>query len=586
MTSLRCISDRFSATDFYMDFHLTIKSWPFSLCIVLCLVIGMLGCGSGGSSGGTLPTYDQRFVAQKSYSSWSFGVMGDSQWTMPDDGMNPNSVAVEIVRQVQREFISHKVKFVVQTGDLTDLGWQPNGIGRAAIDTRALFAQELYNNDIGFYPVRGNHEGSPEASVEMQRVFPQTQGGLNNSTPSDVLAMPNPDAVRQPSPVFAGRLFYVGSNFTSPSSKLSGLSYSFDYKNSRFVLLDQFLLSDKTSASIKNQNQWISAQLASRMQGSHAFVFSHMDFDNMFAANDREGQNGFINSMSQSNTKYLISGHVHLHDRSIIYASDYSSNIQQIICASSSSKFYVPTPLNEFSNYSSQRPPLSQELKTIGYYIFTVTGPNVTVDYYSAAVNPIYLLGAYQINTVPPLIFTKKESFGYSLVGKEFVIEPDHSYDYVSDSYSSRVGALPTRGRILAGKYTGFSTNGSGFVYYRSIQTGWSPMVMATSSDIMQLWGLQRYSNIPSEPYVLSISYYPSRVDQSTLQRGTLRVATKNAAGDWIPAVSLNNSGIPAFVFGPWDASYGLGTYGVDVTSNTVWAVINYHGEFAAVQTF
>jgi len=38
--------------------------------------------------------------------------------------------------------------------------------------------------------------------------------------------------------------------------------------------------------------------------------------------------------------------------------------------------------------------------------------------------------------------------------------------------------------------------------------------------------------------------------------------------------------GNPKFVFGPWQANYGLGTYGIDTSNNTVWAVINYNGNF------
>jgi hypothetical protein len=33
-------------------------------------------------------------------------------------------------------------------------------------------------------------------------------------------------------------------------------------------------------------------------------------------------------------------------------------------------------------------------------------------------------------------------------------------------------------------------------------------------------------------------------------------------------------------VNGPWQSSYGLGTYGVDASTSTAWAVINYNGDF------
>jgi hypothetical protein len=46
----------------------------------------------------------------------------------------------------------------------------------------------------------------------------------------------------------------------------------------------------------------------------------------------------------------------------------------------------------------------------------------------------------------------------------------------------------------------------------------------------------------------------------------------------------MNSGGIEKFVTGAWDPIYKLGTCGVDTTTNTAWAVINYNGDFAAGQ--
>jgi hypothetical protein len=51
--------------------------------------------------------------------------------------------------------------------------------------------------------------------------------------------------------------------------------------------------------------------------------------------------------------------------------------------------------------------------------------------------------------------------------------------------------------------------------------------------------------------------------------------------GNWINAVDRNYGGSKQFVYGPWDSSYKLGTYGVDPNTHTAWAVINYTGDFA-----
>ena len=37
-----------------------------------------------------------------------------------------------------------------------------------------------------------------------------------------------------------------------------------------------------------------------------------------------------------------------------------------------------------------------------------------------------------------------------------------------------------------------------------------------------------------------------------------------DANGDWVNAVDRNTGGTKKFVAGPWQSSYGLGTYGID----------------------
>jgi hypothetical protein len=35
------------------------------------------------------------------------------------------------------------------------------------------------------------------------------------------------------------------------------------------------------------------------------------------------------------------------------------------------------------------------------------------------------------------------------------------------------------------------------------------------------------------------------------------------------------------FIAGPWKSTYGLGTYGIDFATRTVWAVVSHAGTFA-----
>ena len=115
---------------------------------------------------------------RKSGKPFKFGVMADTQWKKNLDGQNPGTVAVGIVNLLNAEFIKHDVKFVIQVGDLVD-SEDDSSNGHAGLRTmpvRAGAAQALYDAGIGFYPVRGNHEGSVTAANEFAKLYPQARG--------------------------------------------------------------------------------------------------------------------------------------------------------------------------------------------------------------------------------------------------------------------------------------------------------------------------------------------------------------------------------------------------------------------------
>jgi hypothetical protein len=82
-----------------------------------------------------------------------------------------------------------------------------------------------------------------------------------------------------------------------------------------------------------------------------------------------------------------------------------------------------------------------------------------------------------------------------------------------------------------------------------------------------------------ADVYTLSLTYEPDLPEH--LGNGGFGIATKDAAGNWVNSVDNNVGGSKTFVKGAWNASYGLGTYGVDPRTKTVWAVLNYDGSFA-----
>jgi hypothetical protein len=531
-----------------------------------------------------------------SSATWSFGVLADTQWITGDDGFDPNSVAVEIIQQINQQFIQKKVKFVIQVGDLCDKGTT------AGLCTRALYAQALYNAGIGFYPLRGNHESKQVDAQDFVRIWPQTQTGLHNASPMGIF---NVDGLDAKPPSRTGAPFSVGKILGSPdpdgTGNLNGLSYALDYNNARFVLLDQFEPLDGGVASspfsldttIARQQGWIGSQLSSKPAGTHAFVFGHKGLinvhhvDTLFGKNASqhgEQQDAFIQSMAKNNARYYIHGHDHMHDRSIVTTTDgVSAKVTQLLCASDSSKFYIPADPSNDKFFDEPAPPvgvghlrqtaLSQELNTVGFYVFTVDGPQVTVEFYSAEVYPSLKTKEYVILTTPTLNFLKRETFGYSLNGKELLVAPGESFITVRDE--SPAG---TKAAILSGMNGRNQRDANGRPCGTAVNTGWASATKRTASDILTLSGMaKRIGSAETDVYTLSLSYSSSRVSRAQLKTGGAGLATMDAKGNWIKA------GDSKFVAGKWNSSYVIGTYGIDETTHTAWAVINYNGVFAVV---
>ena len=496
--------------------------------------------------------------------AWRFGVMSDTQWTTPDDGKNPNSVAVGIINQINDQFLKAHVQFVIQVGDLTDNGTN------AALDTRAQAAQALYNARIGFFPLRGNHESSQAAAQEFQLDFPQTQGKGRNT---------------------------VGArNFASPAANLQGLSYSFTYRNAKFVLLDQFTRLDGTGSTsnetnntnIADQLGWISSTLSDKRRETHAFVFGHKNLigqnhvDFLLGSDPSQNpsvQNSFIGTLQANGVRYYISGHDHTHHRSIVTSPDGVSKVEQLIGASDSSKFYIPAIPSNDEKYDTPRreTPIAQQVNEVGFYIFTVDGSQVTVDYYAAVVNPTLVDGEYLLYATPTLSFVKQETFGYDLNGTEFMIPESTDYTTVHD------GFWGTTAQILGGTNSSTMTDGSNRPLTKTVDLGWS-FAQGAASSRLTLLGMADLGNANTDSYALSLSYDPRQVHHEQIARGEFGLAVKDAKGKWINAVDQNSGGSKNFVLGPWNASYGLGTYGVDPNTHTAWAVVNYNSEFAAAE--
>ena len=531
-------------------------------------------------------------------SPWSFGIISDTQWKGSADGKNPNYVAVNVINHVNQEFIEHGVKFVVAVGDVTQNG------DTLGMDTTATFRQALYNAGIGFYPLRGNHENAAGEAAEFIRVFPQTQNGINNKTPLD--AMVTTPFYGVP-PVNTNKPFKIGHNFTTVSEDFAGLTYSFDYNNARFVLIDQFETPAAPNHSVltKTDVDWVGERLSRRPKDTHAFVFAHKHLnsenhaDTLFGDNPSKNPDGlqdlFMSYLFENGVRYHIGGHDHMHNRAIVTSPNGESVVQNIVTASDSYKFYIPqNPANddkyntpEFGITNGPREmEISQQLFTIGYYIVTVDGPRVTVDYYAS---PNGCDGDCDQDTdIIPYTFTKQESFGYSLNGKEFLVPQNESYTIVEDHFAR------TTARILDGINGSAGVDFAGRPFTKDINTGWTSRKASrqkrnneTLSDIFTLWGMGKIGGERTDDYTLAMNYEGSNSMTKPGGGRFVGLATKDDDGNWINAVDLNFGGTKQFVRGPWQPGFALGTYGIDTRTKTVWAVVNFDdGDFAAASLY
>jgi hypothetical protein len=250
-----------------------------------------------------------------------------------------------------------------------------------------------------------------------------------------------------------------------------------------------------------------------------------------------------------------------------------------LIAASNSFKFYTPLTgqfINDIRyNHPPRETPLAQELYTVGYYIFTVDGAMVTVDYYASANG---CGGDCDLSVTPSLTFSKRETYGYGLNGKQFIIPRGSSLTVLRDTVDALDGCFGTRMAVLGGSNVITGTFFDGRPTSTSINTSWrsrSTIGSSVKSDAVTLMGMQdSVGSFGCDPYVLSMSYDP-------VSKGPLALSVRNEGGEWVRAVVVNGGGARKFIIGAWKETFELGTYGIDPATKTVWAVVSQATEFA-----
>src|SRR5690606_26295608 len=246
-------------------------------------------------------------------------------------GENPGSIAGGLQGLINQRMIDRDVEFLLQVGDNVDVE-DDRYNGRPEVRTMPIkgeLVQPLYDAGIGFFTLRGNHESSQTAAQEFPEVFPQHRG-----------EGPNP---------LAG-----ATSFSSPSALLEGLSYSFDVRNLRLVILDQFTRPDgsgSTGDNILDQLDWIEERVMDRPEGMHCIIAAHKNIiggnhvDSLFGADPSDNADGvdrFLRICDEGGVAFVWGGHDHRHKRSVITSRDGRHSVEQLIAGSDSSKFYTP----------------------------------------------------------------------------------------------------------------------------------------------------------------------------------------------------------------------------------------------------
>ncbi len=416
----------------------------------------------------------------------------------------------------------------------------------------------------------------------------------------------------------AGTWFRVASNGTP------AISWVEEATDETVVLDEGDFTYDGTQFRPGDQQEWINNRLEDHKRPAHAFVLSHRNLmgqnhiNTVWGSNPGvtpDAQNTFFRSLQENNVGYMLSAHDHMHNRSIVRSPDGEWAIEQLIASSSDPKFYTPASGTQ-GGQRWRETPISQELANIGFYIFTVDGARMTVDYFSdrygnfgtdycwpdgypgpdgACSDPRFgdqpeRMGSLSL---PNFFFEHKDTWGYGLNGQRFIVPQGVSYagdtvvgedDEVTEYPRVQDSFKGTHAQILAGYNGSDATDNvpdAPRALSKTVTTGWTanPDTGKLKSDILSLWGMGELNVEETDVFVLSMSFDFKNMNQ--LGTGAIGIATY-VNDEWVNAVDQNFGGHKNFVVGPYvDGVHELGTYGVDPSTKTAWAVLNYNADFA-----
>ncbi len=258
-----------------------------TLSAVLSLALLAVGCGSTDTTpSAPTPTF-------------TFGFVNDSR-ASGGAAAKSNGVSTVVMNAIAKDMVAQNVALVVFPGDMVTGEVNDSALLGTMFDTwqGALAVKPLYDAKIPIYTTRGNHEYNP-----------LTFGAANPADPS--LA-----TYKTHFPLIAGT--------TSATGAEAGLTYSFTYKNAKFVAFDQYAnrtasFNNTLYAAGSNKGQMMGSWALAEVRNSTAgvtFVMSHEQLwpstsHSDCMANDPDSRDALVTAMGAVNGTFLT-GHDHM----------------------------------------------------------------------------------------------------------------------------------------------------------------------------------------------------------------------------------------------------------------------------------
>lgn len=261
--------------------------------------------------------------------------------------------------------LEDSLDFIVVVGDLVEggLGTPGTQLLQELENWKTIFSP-LYNAGIPVYGLRGNHENDANNDINMWNT------------------------------AFSG-------NYAFPQNGPSGetnLTYSFEHKNAKLIMLDVY-------KNIHQVNQsWLNQELTSNTM-QHLFVFGHEAAFKVFHGDCLDdslvARDNFWNSLKNAGSRVYFCGHDHFLDAALV--DDGDGNVDNDIY-----QYLVGTGggwlMSQYSNYngdnSTYNPNRIFHEMEFGYSLVEISGEtnidcDVKITWKKRTVNPVTLQNQY-----------------------------------------------------------------------------------------------------------------------------------------------------------------------------------------------